>query len=249
MPGRFTFFSDSIHQNVAEFSEGEYNHIVKVTRYSLGDVIEFTDGKGQLYKGKLIQINKRNCYVEIFETIVQKLPKLRIAMGILKNSDRMEWAVEKCTELGILELILLHTKNSERSRVNVDRLSKTAISAIKQSHTSHLPRISDMNFKEFVNQISSDEYQNLDKHIAYCDIPSLGQLDSLTLHNLSMSDLISTTKDLKDDDLIVIGPEGDFSIDEVKLALANGFRLLDLGSRILRSETAVVSTCAIANHN
>ncbi len=249
MPGRFTFFTESIHQNIAEFSDGEYNHIVKVTRYTLGDLVEFTDGKGHLFRGKLIEINKRSCFVEILETIVQEFPKLRIAMGILKNSDRMEWAVEKCTELGVFEMILLHTKNSERSRVNIDRLSKTAISAIKQSHTSHLPRISDMSFKEFVNHFSGDEYQSLDKYIAFCDLTGLSQGDSLSIQNLSISDLISTSKDLKSDDLIVLGPEGDFSIDEVKLAVANGFRLLDLGSRILRSETAVVSTCAIANHN
>lgn len=249
MPGRFTFFTESIHQNIAEFSDGEYNHIVKVTRYTLGDLVEFTDGKGHLYRGKLIEINKRSCFVEILETIVQEFPKLRIAMGILKNSDRMEWAVEKCTELGVFEMILLHTKNSERSKVNVDRLIKTAVSAIKQSHTSHLPRISDMNFKEFVNHFSGDEYLSIDKYIAFCDITGLSHGDSLSIQNLSISDLISTSKDLKSDDLIVLGPEGDFSIDEVKLAVANGFRLLDLGSRILRSETAVVSTCAIANHN
>ncbi len=249
MPGRFTFFSESIHQNVAEFSEGEFNHIVKVTRYSLGDLIEFTDGKGQLYTGKLIQINKRNCYVEIFETIVQEPPKLIIAMGILKNSDRMEWAVEKCTELGASVLFFLHTKNSERSKINVERLNKTAISAIKQSHTSYLPRISDLNFKEFIIQVSQDEYQHLNKYIAFCDIDSLG--DDFVINNqvIPIKNLISTTKELRNDDLITIGPEGDFSPEEVKLALSNGFRLLDLGKRILRSETAVVSTCAIANYN
>jgi len=249
MPGRFTFFSESIHQNIAEFTDGEYNHIVKVTRYAVGDMVEFTDGKGHLFKGKLIDINKRSCLVEILETIVQDLPKLRIAMGILKNSDRMEWAVEKCTELGVFNLTFLHTKNSERSKINRDRLQKTAISAIKQSHTSHLPHIEDLKFTEFINQFSGEKFNYLNKYIAFCDIPSLGEVINLNDNDLTVSDLIWKSKDLKNDDLIAIGPEGDFSLEEVKLALNMGFRLLDLGSRILRSETAVVSTCAIANHN
>ncbi len=249
MPGKFTFFSEYIHHNIAEFSEGEYNHIVNVTRYDIGDFIEFTDGKGHLFKGKLIEINKRSCKVEIQETILQELPSLWIAMGILKNSDRMEWAVEKCTELGVFSLTFLHTKNSERSKINLDRLRKTAISAIKQSHTSHLPQMEDLKFTEFINQFSGEKFNYMNKYIAFCDISNLGDMINVNGNSISISNLISNSKDLKNNDLIAIGPEGDFSLEEVALALTKGFRLLDLGNRILRSETAVVSTCAIANHN
>jgi 16S rRNA (uracil1498-N3)-methyltransferase len=257
MPGRFTFYTDSLKGSLAEFTDGEYNHMVKVTRFNLGDSIEFTNGKGQIFRGKLIEINKKNCFVEIQETIIQDSPKLRIAMGILKNSDRMEWAVEKCTELGIGELIFLHTKNSERSKINLERLTKTAISAIKQSHTSYLPRITDQNFKDFIQSHSVLEmkdstiskFEVSQKYIAFCDMDAIEQAAVIKGITLQMSELMHGPKDLKGNDLILIGPEGDFTTEEVMIALENGFRLLNLGTRILRSETAVVSVCALANQH
>jgi 16S rRNA (uracil1498-N3)-methyltransferase len=257
MPGRFTFYSDSIHANLAEFTDSEYNHMVKVTRFNLGDSIEFTNGNGQIFRGKLIEINKKNCFVEVHETIIQDPPKLRIAMGILKNSDRMEWAVEKCTELGLREMIFLHTQNSERSKINLDRLTKTAISAIKQSHTSYLPRITDLNFKEFIQTLSGSEikdstiseFEVSQKYIAFCDMDAIEEAAASKGISLQMSELMYGPKDLKGNDLILIGPEGDFAMEEVIIALENGFRLLNLGTRILRSETAVVSVCAMANQH
>ncbi len=275
MPGHFTFFTQNIHQNLAEFIDTEYNHIVKVTRYNIGDLIEFTDGKGQLFKGRLTEINKRNCIAEIHETIIHELPNVVIAMGILKNSDRMEWAVEKCTELGVKEMVFLRTKNSERSKINLDRLTKTAISAVKQSHSTWLPKLRDMEFEEFINDTNSHSVNSseIKKCIAYCDIMSLvNETDSTSVANYQkdLTNKINIDSDfnskigsgrevdfrnvhilkldnLRSQDIIVVGPEGDFTESEIRYAVINGFDLLDMGNRILRSETAVISAVACAN--
>jgi 16S rRNA (uracil1498-N3)-methyltransferase len=271
MPGHFTFFCDIIQDNVAIFSDGEYNHIVNVTRYKLGDKVEFTDGKGCLFQGKLVEITKKQCFVEIFDTAIQTSPTLRVAVGVLKNSDRMEWVVEKCTELGVREIVFLGTKNAERSKINLERLTKTAIGAVKQSHSTWLPEIK---FTDFVTFIKSDHSQIAgNKAIAYCNIdesrltqsegPILSELgyvsqtkdinfqDSEGIKSLESetprSLRILTLNSLTANDLIVIGPEGDFTEVEIQLALSNGFELLDLGDRILRSETAAIAAVACAN--
>jgi len=221
MPGHFTFYSNKISSGTAYFDETEFKHVIQVLRYTLGSEIWFTDGCGNRYQGEINFIGKKEFTVAIHSALaIDNQPDIVLGIGILKSSDRLEWATEKCTELGVKELWFLKSKNSERAHINLERLSKVAVSAMKQSHGAHLPTLRHLGVEEAFDY--SKMYDN--RYIAYCD--------SEKTNPISACDLPA---------VIFIGPEGDFTAAEIEWALKDGFKGIGLGRNILRTETAAVA--------
>jgi 16S rRNA (uracil1498-N3)-methyltransferase len=221
MPGHFTFYSDKIENNIACFSEQETKHAFLVLRLHIGDSIEFTIGNGIYYTGKIVEIQKKSFRASVVS--FKELPQgnFVLAVGILKSSDRMEWLVEKCSEIGVKQLVFLKSQNGERSKINLEKLKKTAIAAMKQSHSAWLMDIQEDNFENALHTNQANKY------IAYCN-----------------SDIAqSLPLQFGDNSIVFIGPEGDFTLGEIDLAKSHGFQVIGLGSQILRTETAAI-VCA-----
>jgi len=224
MPGNFTFFTQNIVDLRAEFDESESKHMIQVLRYQLNDDIYFTDGLGNKYQGRISEISKKGVKCAVLSKKSENQPQLTLGVGIIKNSDRIEILVEKCTELGLKSLYFIQTEKSIRSNLNTDKLKKTAISALKQSNGAWLPQISIIRFKE----VLSLNFEN--KLIAHCQDQD-EDLKEKIAHN----------------SFVLIGSEGDFSPTEIKLALDSDFKVIQLGQRILRTETAAIAVCTLAN--
>ena len=214
--------------NCSELPESESQHCVRVLRKQLGDIINITDGKGCFYKAQITEIHPKHCQVEIIEKM-EALPswkaQIEIALAPTKNIDRMECFAEKATEIGINKIHFLKTRYSERKELKTERIEKILISAMKQSLKANLPELSEMtDFKHFIKQNFKGQ-----KFIAHC-FPDEKTLLSKAYHK---------GKDV----LILIGPEGDFSEEEINLALANGFQAISFGESRLRTETAALAAC------
>jgi 16S rRNA (uracil1498-N3)-methyltransferase len=225
MPGHFSFFTQNIQNNVAVFDENETRHAIQALRYQAGDEISFSDGLGNRYKGNISQIEKRAFQV----TITQKetpayLPALHLAVGIIKHADRLEWLVEKCTELGVKSISLMQTRNSEKSKINPERLQKVAIAAIKQCHGYRLPEIHVKKWQEILQE------NHTNRLICHC--------------HSDMQEPNTTAEVLTGDCLVLLGPEGDFTSEEVQQAMDRGFQFYSLGKLVLRTETACMAVAA-----
>jgi len=208
----------------------ESNHCVKVLRLRTGNPVHLTDGRGNLYAGKIDAEDSRRCQVKIQS--VQHFEKrpfhLHIAIAPTKNIDRFEWFLEKATEIGIDEITPLICEHSERSAVRTDRLQKILVSAMKQSMNLYLPLLNEaVKFKDFILQEFKGE-----KFIGYVE-----ETQEILLKNR-----YSPGSDAH----ILIGPEGDFSKAEVSIAMESGFLAISLGSSRLRTETAgIVATMTV----
>lgn len=192
-------------QETLSLPEDEAKHCLKVLRHRCGDIIEVIDGKGYRYQCRIINDNPRKMEVEIVDR-VEVIPAwntfITIAVAPTKNLDRMEWLVEKLTEIGVNRFVPLLCRHSERKDLKVERLQRIAISAMKQSLKATLPVISPMtHFYEFIKTDESEA-----RFIAYCD-PAIPRLSLAKEYKGSRS--VS----------ILIGPEGDFDIDEIKTAI------------------------------
>lgn len=215
----------------------EAQHIVKVLRLKEDDIILLTDGKGYLYEARITLATTRHCSVELLkkEPITKPWPnKIHIAVAPTKNMDRNEWMVEKTTEIGVDHITFLDCDFSERHQVRADRIEKIAVAAMKQSHKMWKPKIDEITkFKDFIAKPWTGQ-----KFIAHCysasDFPDYP----------SEKPLLQNALQKRTDALVCIGPEGDFSIDEVKQAMNRGFIPISLGSSRLRTETAAI----IATH-
>ncbi len=209
--------------------ESDSQHCVRVLRMKEGDFVEIIDGKGFRYRCQLTNAHSKRASVEIIEKThvpVSWTNSITIAVAPTKHLDRMEWMVEKLTEIGINRIIPLLCRHSERKEIKVERLEKIAISAMKQSLKTTLPIISPMTtFKTIVTGVNAAQ-----KFIAYCD-PTIPRK------------LLSQEYSANRDTIIMIGPEGDFSIDEIRLALDNGYKPITLGDNRLRTETAAITAC------
>lgn len=228
------FYAYKVEGDLAYLDEEESGHCTKTLRKKIGDVLSFTDGCGGMYEGKIVDISKKNCQLQILKKINQpenfntKKFKIHIAIAPTKNIDRLEWFLEKATEIGIDEISLILCQRSERKQVRLDRLEKIIVSAAKQSLKSHFPKINDLiKFKDFITKAQATH-----KSIAHCNTDNLPQFKNL----------IQGQEDL----LILIGPEGDFSLDEVKWAKEKGFVEVGLGTSRLRTETAGIVACHTA---
>ena len=221
------FYTPDILTN-PELPENEAKHCLKVLRMQVGDKIHLTDGKGNLYLAEIAEVHPKHCRLNILETI-QQAPlwkgSIEIAMAPTKNMERVEWFAEKATELGIDKISFIRCRFSERKEIKTERISKVIIAAMKQSVKFTLPRLSEMiDFKKFIQQ----EF-NGQKFIAHC-YPG-------------EKPLLSRIYKGKENVLVLIGPEGDFSEEEVKLAEENGFIPISLGNSRLRTETAALTAC------
>lgn len=224
------FYTPDIQNQFYQLDEIESKHCIRVLRLKEEDIIHLIDGKGTLYKAKIIDAHPKRCTVECIETQTEfgKLHyKLHIALAPTKNMDRTEWFMEKCTEIGIHEFTPLLCQHSERKVVKHERLFKVITSAVKQSLKAYHPILNEQTkFSDLVTAPFDGE-----KYIAHCNKGEKTHLKNLYKANQNA--------------LLLIGPEGDFSIEEVNLAKENGFQEITLGESRLRTETAGIVACNI----
>lgn len=222
------FYAPDIAETLS-LPEDEAKHCLRVLRHKCGDEIEVIDGKGYRYQCRIVNDNPRKMEVEIIESIREKPAWdtfITIAVAPTKNMDRMEWLVEKLTEIGVNRFVPLLCRHSERKEVKIDRLQRIAVSAMKQSLKATLPEIMPMTpFADFINNNESEA-----KFIAYCD-PTIPRKLLAKEYNGAKSVTI------------LIGPEGDFDIEEIKAALDKGMVPVTLGDNRLRTETAALTAC------
>lgn len=227
----FLFYSPNI--NIEHFlSEEESAHCVRVLRLGKGDNILLTDGRGTTYDAIITNPNPRHCEFDIISSEQQRKTwnyNLHIAIAPTKNIDRLEWMVEKCTEIGIDEITPLLCRFSERKIVNLERLERVMISAAKQSLKAYMPKLNPLtDYNAFINQATEQQ-----RFIAHCY-----KEDKTQLVNAA-----KLSNDGNNSILILIGPEGDFSEQEVDDALRLGFQPVALGNERLRTETAGIAAC------
>ena len=207
--------------------EEDSKHCVKVLRMTGGDLIEIVDGNGNLYTCRITMAHPKRCAVEVVERVEQP-PHwgCRIVLGIAptKHLDRMEWLAEKCVEMGVDRIVPLRCHNSERTVLKTDRLKKIMVSAMKQSLKATLPLLDEMTP---VAQVLAEPFEGT-RCIAYCD----EQLPREERHTLA--GIYQPGQDV----MVLIGPEGDFSPEEVQAARDAGFMPVTLGESRLRTETA-----------
>jgi len=224
------FYTNLIQGNVATLSEEEARHCAQVLRMRTGDEVEVVDGSGLMANGTLVEVNKKTVVISLSEKKEEWLkPKVNVHLAIspTKNIDRMEWLVEKAVEIGVSEISFLLCQHSERKRIRLDRLEKRAIAAMKQSRRAYLPQLRELiPFGKWMEQQEGGQGQ---KFIAHCE-------EALPHH---LVDQYQTGQDVT----ILIGPEGDFSPAEIKMALDQGFEGITLGDMRLRTETAGLFCC------
>ena len=221
------FFAPDI-ETTWELPEEEAAHCLRVLRLGVGDELEVTDGKGKIFKVTITSTAGKRCHVEAVE--VREVEKgwngnLTIAIAPTKNMDRMEWLAEKATEIGWDRVVFLNCRFSERKVIKTDRIERIVVSGMKQSLKFHKTTVEEMtDFKAFVKADHKGA-----KFIAHC------YEDSKEL----LSDCIVPGEDAT----VLIGPEGDFSKEEVETAIKAGFRPVSLGNSRLRTETAGLVAC------
>lgn len=222
------FYLPDAREGNVSFPEEESKHIVRVLRMREGDTFCVTNGKGSLFDAELIDAHPKRAMANLLnrrEGYDNRAFKLSIAIAPTKLNERTEWFLEKATEIGIDEIKLFASYHSERRVVNVERFKKIVVAAMKQSVKSNMPIVEEM--QTFENLVRQDFHGQ--KFIAWIDEEVKDQLCNLY--------------DKGSDVLVLIGPEGDFSKDEVELAKANGFVPVSLGEARLRTETAAIVAC------
>ena len=227
------FYVSKEELNKKQLSVEESNHCIRVLRKVEQDEIILIDGQGGKYSAIIQNANPKACEFKVIsdEKSVYNLPALHIAIAPTKNLDRFEFFIEKACELGIKEITPILTFNSERKHLNVEKLIKKMVGACKQSYTLHFPVINEaVKYTSFLKQEAVQKTaQKLIGHCYSHETPHLNTVDT------------------KKETILLIGPEGDFSQEEITLAEQNGFQAISLGDKRLRTETAGVFACAIFN--
>lgn len=223
------FYNSDISEqnNSFTFPKDESRHIVKVLRKKVGDTLYITNGNGFLFTAKITIADQKNCVISIENSEFKKPTdyKLHLAVAPTKMNDRYEWFLEKATEIGITSITPIFCDHSERKNVKLDRFEKILQSAIKQSLHLYLPTLNEpISFKDYINQDFSG-----DLFIAHCE-----ETDKKSLKNEIKPNTEIT---------ILIGPEGDFSVNEIETAIKNKFIPVTLGDTRLRTETAAIVAC------
>lgn len=223
------FYNPDIHEATSSFTfdKEESKHIVKVLRKSVGDVLHITNGLGWMFDAEIINADIKKCQANISNAKQhpKREYKLHLAVAPTKMNDRFEWFLEKATEIGIDAITPILCDHGERKVIKLDRFEKILQSAMKQSLQCYLPTINELTpFNNFVNQDFEGQ-----KYIAHCED----------------SDRNSLKSQLKPDQdiVILIGPEGDFSVKEIETALQHNFIPVTLGNTRLRTETAAIAAC------
>ena len=225
---RYFYVPDAAQQT--ELPSEEAMHALRVLRLKSGDEMFLMDGEGNYYRAQVTIAATHRCFYEILEKMPQERQwqgRVQLAIAPTKMMDRIEWMVEKATEIGVDEVSFLNCQFSERRLVKTTRLEKIAVSAMKQSHKAFKPEINEMvAFKSFINAPREGR-----RYIAHCyeEVPRSYLFEELQ------------KTDGKEDATVMIGPEGDFSIEEVKMAVEAGWISVHLGESRLRTETAGLS--------
>lgn len=223
------FFDPLIKESTKEFifSREESKHLAKVIRKVPGDIIYVTNGKGIEWKGVLsfVSPQKTIASLKAFKKHPPKKYQIHLAIAPTKNNNRMEWLIEKLTELGVSSITPLLCDHSERKIIKKERLEKITISGLKQSQQFYLPKVNEMvSFKDFV--IASKKQET---YIAHCEESPKENLDAISFKGTSQT--------------VMIGPEGDFSHREIKEAVMAGIKAVSIGSQRFRTETAGLFAC------
>lgn len=228
------FYAPDIQQTLT-LPESDSGHCVRVLRQHEGDIIQVIDGLGTTYRCRITEAHPKRTHVEILDSVSTPEPyraHVTLAVAPTKNMDRMEWMVEKLTEIGVQRITPILCRHSERHEIKTERLVKTAVSAMKQSLKSRLPLIDPMTpLTELLRRESQRPDTSL--FIAYCD-DALGRE--------SLAQVMTPGRDA----VILIGPEGDFDPAEVRAAIDAGFIPVSLGPCRLRTETAAIVACDTA---
>ena len=213
-----------------ELPPEEAMHALRVLRMKIGDEMILMDGQGNYYRAEVTLAHTKHCMYEIKEQMPQQRQwqgHIHLAIAPTKMMERIEWMTEKAVEVGVDEISFLNCQFSERRLVKIPRLEKIMISAVKQSHKAWATQLNEIaNFDSFIKQSREGH-----KYIAHCyeEVPRTYLFDELQKTSAS------------DDATVLIGPEGDFSIDEVRQAVAAGYISVHLGKSRLRTETAGLS--------
>ncbi|MCK0189796.1 16S rRNA (uracil(1498)-N(3))-methyltransferase [Arenibacter sp. F20364] len=223
------FFHPELDNNTDQFNfpTDESRHISKVLRKNSGDIVQITNGKGIWFEAEILFPDHKKCSAKIISrTQVPPKPyQLHMVVAPTKLNDRFEWFLEKATEIGVHQITPIICDHSERKVIKMDRMEKVIQSAMKQSLQSYLPQLNPaISFKEYMALPKSGEL-----FIAHCEVDNRKEL--------------SHSAAAKQNTTILIGPEGDFSSDEIKAALNNGFQAVALGNTRLRTETAAIVAC------
>lgn len=209
------------------FDKEESKHIIKVLRKKESDILHVTNGLGFLFTTEITIASDTKCTVKIVSFEKQEAPKfhLHLAVAPTKMNERYEWFLEKATEIGIHEITPIICEHSERKVIKIDRFQKILESAMKQSLHYYLPKLNEpITFKDFIKTQNSGQL-----FIAHCE----------EVEKKSLKNELKTNKDVT----ILIGPEGDFSVKEIQLAIDANFIPVSLGTTRLRTETAAIVAC------
>ena len=229
----FFFDKDDLTSEIIALNEEESKHAARTLRLKNGDSVHATDGNGTLFTCKIIDDNQKKCLLKVVKVekdYKKRNFKIHIASSLTKNIARIEYFIEKAVEIGLDEFTPVVFKHSERVSYNAERLRKIAVSAIKQSNNLYLPAINPLiSFDSFIKK---NENSDALKFIAF-------QSDK----DQHLKFKIKPLKEI----IVLIGPEGDFTTDELDKAKINGFEIVNLGNNRLRTETAALLSCSIAN--
>lgn len=233
------FYAPDLEPPLHTLDEEESKHCIRVLRLGCGDAIHLTDGRGNLYRAEITDANPRHCTVRIVETRAEfeRMPyRLTMAVAPTKNPERFEWFLEKATEVGVTQIVPLETAHSERRSFKPQRGEKVITAAMKQSLKAYRPALQTLTpLREFI--ACPFEGRRL---IAHCAPARTEAGKAFLPGTLRRGEAVQ----------ILIGPEGDFSAEEIDFALAHGFEEITLGPQRLRTETAaVVATVMVATVN
>ncbi len=226
------FYTPELSGNTYTLDETESKHCVRVLRLEKGDEITLVDGRGGWFTAEIADPNPKRCAVNVIKSELnfgQRNFQVQVAIAPTKNIERIEWFLEKATEIGIDRVTPLLCRYSERKEIKSERLEKVMVSAMKQSLKAYLPQLDELTkFNDFISQPFSGQ-----KFIAHCE----------EQHR----ELLKNAIKLEGNYLILIGPEGDFSSEEIRMAIDAGFIPVSLGDSRLRTETAGVVACHTFN--
>lgn len=226
------YYCADLEPETIALSPEESRHCIKVMHHSIGDSLFLTDGKGVIAEAIVMGFDKSNCFVHVVKKTLDKGKRsftFHLAIAPTKNHDRMEWLTEKVIEIGVEKISFIICEHSERTKMDLTRIERIAIAAMKQSLTPCLPSIEILSFDNFLQQYGDQEGN---KYIAWC--LAGGKTEELANTDLSSENII-----------LMIGPEGDFSPKEVEESRKYDFREIKLGPKRLRTETAAIYGCSI----
>ena len=223
------FYNPEISEEATQiiFQKEESKHIIKVLRKTVGDILHITNGFGWLFTAKITVADTKNCVAVIINKDKQakRTYQVHLAVAPTKMNDRYEWFLEKATEIGIDSITPIICDNSERKVIKTERYEKILQSAMKQSLSCYMPKLNDaITFKSFIDQSFTGQ-----KFIAHCEETEKKSLKNEIISNQDIT--------------LLIGPEGDFSVKEIEMAINNNFIPVTLGNTRLRTETAAIVAC------